>query len=44
MNDTSLHAGAAADGQDHTRRYVGAIAVEVLVLAAIWLIQRYFGS
>lgn len=44
MNDTSLHAGAGADERDHTRRYVGVIALEVLVLAVIWLIQRYFGS
>ena len=44
MSDTSLPAGETADAQDHTRHYAGVIAVEVVVLAAIWLIQRYFGS
>jgi hypothetical protein len=38
----------AADGdgpeRDKTRVYAGVIALEVVVIVAIWLFQRYFGS
>jgi hypothetical protein len=38
----------AADGRgperDNTRVYAGVIALEVAVIFAIWLFQRYFGS
>jgi len=44
MSETLLHAGGAADERDNTRRYVGVIVVEVVVLVGIWLFQRYFGS
>jgi len=44
MSDTLPPAGDAADERDNTRRYVGVIVVEVVVLVGIWLFQRYFGS
>ena len=45
MSETALTtSGRAGDEQDNTRLYVGVIVVEVLVLAGIWLFQRYFGS
>ena len=44
MTETSLHAGGTPDEQANTRRYIGVIAVEIVVLVAIWLFQRYFGS
>ena len=44
MTDTSPPAGGTASELAHTRRYVGVIVVEVLVLIGIWLVQRYFGS
>jgi hypothetical protein len=37
--------GRDADGErNNTRLYAGVLAVEAVVLVAIWLFQRYFGS
>ena len=44
MSDTRVTAGGEGSEQDNTRLYAGVIVVEVVVLAAIWLFQRYFGS
>jgi hypothetical protein len=44
VSGTSPHAGGTADERYNARWYVGVIVVEVLVLAGIWLVQRYFGS
>jgi hypothetical protein len=44
MNSTPLAAGETGVERDHTRLYAGVIVIEVLVLAGIWLFQRYFGS
>jgi len=43
MSDIPLTAGEAANERDNTRLYAGVIVVEVIVLAAIWIFQRYFG-
>ena len=39
-----IDADAASRGTDMRRVYAGVIAVEALVLLAIWLFQRYFGA
>jgi hypothetical protein len=44
MSDTPPVAGETGDERDNTRLYASVIAVEVLVLAGIWLFQRYFGA
>ena len=44
MSDTQQSAGEAMEDRDNTRLYAGVIVVEVVVLVAIWLFQRYFGS
>ena len=44
MSDTRVTAGGEGEERDNTRLYAGVIVVEVVVLAAIWLFQRYFGS
>ena len=44
MSRARSPAGQIGDTRDHTRLYTGVIVVEVLVLVAIWLFQRYFGS
>ena len=43
MSDTRVTAGVTEE-RDNTRLYAGVIVVEVVVLVAIWLFQRYFGS
>jgi hypothetical protein len=44
MSDTPRAAGVPGDDRDNTRVYAGVVAIEILVLAGIWLFQRYFGS
>ena len=44
MSDARVTGGGEGNEQDNTRLYAGVIVVEVVVLAAIWLFQRYFGS
>jgi len=44
MSETQRSAGETVTERDNTRLYAGAIVVEAVVLAAIWLFQRYFGS
>ena len=44
MGEARRSVGEAAAERDNTRMYAGVIAVEVIVLAAIWLFQRYFGA
>ena len=44
MSDTPLVAGETGDERNNTRLYAGVIVVETVVLVAIWLFQRYFGS
>jgi len=44
MSETSQIPAGTGDERDNTRLYAGVIAVEVVVLTAIWLFQRYFGS
>ena len=44
VSETRVTAGGEGQERDNTRLYAGAIVVEVVVLAAIWLFQRYFGS
>jgi hypothetical protein len=44
MSDTPLLAGEPAAERNNTRLYAGVIVVETIVLVAIWLFQRYFGS
>jgi hypothetical protein len=41
---TSSSAGGATNERRNVRLYGGVIVVEVVVLVAIWLFQRYFGS
>lgn len=43
MSTTSPGGGEMTSESRHGARYVGVIIVEVLVLAGIWLFQRYFG-
>ena len=44
MSDTRAAAGGTREERDNTRLYAGVIVVEVVVLVAIWLFQRYFGA
>jgi hypothetical protein len=44
MSERQPSAGDAVAERDNTRLYTGVIVVEVAVLLAIWLFQRYFGS
>jgi hypothetical protein len=44
MSDTSPVAGETRDERNNTRVYAGVIALEVVVVVAIWLFQRYFGT
>ena len=44
MNETSPSAGETGNERRNVRLYAGVLAVEALVLSAIWLFQRYFGS
>jgi len=44
MSDTPLVAGGTGDERSNTRLYAGVIVVEVIVVTAIWLFQRYFGT
>ena len=44
MTTTTAASGGEAPHRDMRRVYAGVILVEVLVLVAIWLFQRYFGS
>jgi len=44
MSGTSPGAGETTDDRRNVRLYAGVIVVEVVVLIAIWLFQRYFGS
>lgn len=37
-------AGGNGAPRDNTRAYAGVIALEVAVIVAIWLFQRYFGT
>ena len=40
----SSAAGRSEPERDHRLLYTGVIVVEILVLAGIYLFQRYFGS
>ena len=44
MSEPQRSADEAIAERDNSRLYAGVIAVEVIVLAAIWLFQRYFGA
>ena len=44
MNETSPSAGETGNERRNVRLYAGVLAVEALVLSAIWLFQRYFGA
>ena len=44
MSETRRNVGEAAAEKGNSRMYAGVIAVEVVVLVAIWLFQRYFGA
>jgi hypothetical protein len=44
MSDTPLVAGETGDERNNARLYAGVIVVEVIVVTAIWLFQRYFGT
>jgi hypothetical protein len=44
MSDTPLVAGETGGERNNTRLYAGVIVVEIIVLAGIWLFQRYFGA
>ena len=44
MNDTPLLGGEPVAERNNTRMYAGVIVVEVIVVAGIWLFQRYFGT
>jgi hypothetical protein len=44
MSETDVTAGGTVPERDNTRLYAGVLVVEALVLSAIWLFQRYFGS
>lgn len=43
---TEQHLGRARDGTevDRRRTYVAVLGLEMLVIAALWAIGRYFGS
>jgi hypothetical protein len=44
VTGTSPAAGESGKEPDHVWLYAGVIVVEVIVLACIWMFQRYFGS
>jgi hypothetical protein len=44
MSDTPVAAGGTEVERNNARLYAGVIAVEVVVVTAIWLLQRYFGA
>jgi ABC-type glycerol-3-phosphate transport system permease component len=44
MSETDVTAGGTVPERDNMRLYAGAIVAEIVVLVAIWLFQRYFGS
>ena len=44
MSEPQRGAGEAIAERDNSRLYAGVIAVEVIVLAAIWIFQQYFGA
>ena len=44
MSDSLQNSGEPVATREHRRLYAGVIAVEALVLLAIWTIQHYFGS
>ena len=44
MSGTSPRAGETTNDRRNVRLYAGVIVVEVAVLVAIWLFQRYFGA
>jgi hypothetical protein len=44
MSDTSPGAGEITNDRRNVRLYAGVLVVEAIVLVAIWLFQRYFGS
>ena len=44
MSGTPSSAGSATNERRNVRLYAGVIVVEVVVLVAIWLFQRYFGT
>jgi hypothetical protein len=41
---SSIDVDEASRGTDMRRMYAGVVAVEALVLLAIWIFQRYFGG
>ena len=44
MKDAPVITGEPRAERDNTRLYAGVIVIEVIVVVAIWLFQRYFGS
>ena len=44
MSGTSPSDGETTNDRRNVRLYAGVIVVEVVVVVAIWLFQRYFGS
>jgi len=44
VSGTSSSAGGITNERRNIRLYAGVLVVEVIVLVAIWLIQRYFGA
>ena len=44
MTTTTAASGTESPDRDMRPVYAGVIVIEVLVLVAIWLFQRYFGT
>jgi hypothetical protein len=44
MSETPVVAGETGNERNNTRLYAGVIVVEIVVVTAIWLFQRYFGA
>ena len=44
MSETPRAADGDGPERDNTRVYAGVIALEVVVIVAIWLFQWYFGT
>jgi len=44
VSGTSPSDGETTNDRRNVRLYAGVLVVEVLVLSAIWLFQRYFGA
>jgi hypothetical protein len=44
MSDASVRESGSPGKRIGPRQYAGVIVVEVVVVFAIWLFQRYFGS